>query len=207
MISVSGGHFLGDFGWGKGRSEGAIRLIGLIGPIRLIRPIRLKKGTTTTGRHDMASLRVRSHTAMMALECLRIENAYIHCGQIANQTERRELYKLFKGSKNRETAEEDGDDEVTTKAKSRGDEKVIVKEVGVDLRAHPNFQCIKKSFLKSTTMSSLQLLSDFRRLYPIRNHLRRLSTYHVDEHQVLRHPRLHHLVEQNKQQGVPLRNQ
>ena len=56
----------------------------------------------------MASLRVRSHTAIMALECLRVENDYINCGQIINQTERRELYKLFKGSKSRE----DGDDKV-----------------------------------------------------------------------------------------------
>ena len=42
------------------------------------------------------------------------EKEGIKGGQIANQTERRELYKLFKGSKSRE----DGDDEVTTKAKS-----------------------------------------------------------------------------------------
>ena len=66
----------------------------------------------------MTSLRVRSHTAMMALECRRIENAYIHCGQIANQTERRELYKLFKGSKNWETAEEDDDEEEVIKTEA-----------------------------------------------------------------------------------------
>ena len=66
----------------------------------------------TTRRHDMASLRVRSHTAIMALECLRIENAYIHCGQIANQTERRELYELFKGSKSREEEDDVEEEEV-----------------------------------------------------------------------------------------------
>ena len=135
------------------------------------------------------------------------EKEGIKGGQIANQTERRELYELFKGSKNWETAEEDGGDEVTTKAKSKGVEKVFVKGVGVDSRAHPNFQCIKKSFLKSTTMSSLHLLSDFHRQHPIRNHLRRLSTHHADERQVLHHPCHHLLAEQNKQLEVPLRNQ
>ena len=60
MILVSKGHFLGDFGEGRRRPEGVIRLIGLIGPIRLIE----RHGVTR--RHDMASLRVRSHTAIMA---------------------------------------------------------------------------------------------------------------------------------------------
>lgn len=68
------------------------------------------KGIATTRRHDMTTLRVRSRTAMMALECLRIENAYIHYGQIANQTERREVYELLKGSKSRE--EDDDEEEV-----------------------------------------------------------------------------------------------
>ena len=41
MISVSRGHFLGNFGQARRRPEGAIRLIrliGLIGPIGPIRP-------------------------------------------------------------------------------------------------------------------------------------------------------------------------
>ena len=59
----------GGFRAGKARHKRATRAkrdIRPIGPIRLIRLIRPIKRHGVTRRHDMASLRVRSHTAIMA---------------------------------------------------------------------------------------------------------------------------------------------
>ena len=47
MILVSEGHFLGGLGQARRRPEGAIRLIGLIGPIRLIERHGVSTGAIT----------------------------------------------------------------------------------------------------------------------------------------------------------------